>query len=513
MGEFLETARQGGLPQTLVFARIRMEAHPDYEELRQLLQDRLLRFERFRSVVSFRGRRMFWTEVPLPELDWGYHLSTTPREVSMEELQAQGLDHSRPRWKSILGTCGGSPTLFFVVDHVIADGVTLTEVLFSLGVQPHDATLPQADTRESLSGAKKEREAASRFFCALQALPKVIVNTCRTFEWFLPDVGRKAATALKLKPGMRRSMTHSFATSEKPIALADVKSCKLKVPSLTVTDLLFAAMVLAVRRALRRAGDSAQRRVGFAVIGNLRKVSFWDDPEGQFGNRAWTFPFRMNLATARGVAEGGDRISVLREVKGKLEVLKNQVWISFFFWHVVPLLVRAGPRFLGKMMNYPSTDPSTVMLAPVKGPETRLNIASRDVVGLDFFVTPIAQLYAGIVSYAGEVRMTLAIDPRLLDSPAQLFFCEAFREEFYGLKVELETASSSELATFTQRGASLRSQMLGLLASSLVFCSDAFDWMCRPGPLRRFFTTATKRVIERARKNGGGIAIGRGRKR
>lgn len=126
-----------------------------YEEFCERLEERLLRFERFRQRPRGRGRQLrnpYWesvadfdvethvTEVALPEPG---DTATFQRFVS--DLMSRPLDERRPLWEAFLvedaGEGDGNAAVFRI-NHSVGDGFALLSVLLGLADDPDAIELP-----------------------------------------------------------------------------------------------------------------------------------------------------------------------------------------------------------------------------------------------------------------------------------------------------------------------------------------------------------------------------------
>lgn len=437
MDTFFEKLRLSGAISHIIFARLTVDALPDVSVIRKLLEEKFLRFPRFHSQVVFRGGKVIFAELPVESLDWGYHVQLVEDGLSVEDLQAQGLDLEKPRWKVLLSPSLGvdrRPAVIFVADHVVGDGVALSEAIFSLctGNEPSEGNLLPKRRERTTSGP----------LAKLSTVPSFIVNTIRMVYWTVPNT--RDACCIKAKKGSTRSLNRVFAESHPPISVADVKACKNLVPSTTVTEVLLATLSLAVRRTLEHCGDSKTPVLNAGVTCNLRSKPFWEDPGANFGNFAWALTFPLDLTTeGNGAPEG--RLSALWSVRRRVDTIKNEAYTPFFFHYIFPHVTSMSPQSIGKIVADPSVDGNTLIISPLVGPEQAVSIGGKRITAMDFFCATTAQLYVGFLSYAGEVRMTLSADPAVMDQDTREFFCKAFNEEFYKLKEELEAAGDAEL--------------------------------------------------------------------
>ena len=129
----------------------------DYARLKSLVENKLLRFSRFRQrLVNSRipGRRPYWVDDPRFNLAAHIERVVLPAPVDQKALQAlisrlmsTKLEYTRPLWKFYLIENYGSGSAFIVrLHHSLADGIALVQVLLSL-TEPAPGILPAGQSQ------------------------------------------------------------------------------------------------------------------------------------------------------------------------------------------------------------------------------------------------------------------------------------------------------------------------------------------------------------------------------
>lgn len=124
-----------------------------YESFRDRLEDRLLRFDRFRQHVGGRSRpirRPYWTATPVFDIETHITHVALPEPQSNAEFQrfvggllSRPLDERRPLWEVYLvDGVGDGNAAVFRINHCVADGFALLYVLLGLADDPGAIELP-----------------------------------------------------------------------------------------------------------------------------------------------------------------------------------------------------------------------------------------------------------------------------------------------------------------------------------------------------------------------------------
>lgn len=118
-------------------------------QFRRLLEERFLRFRRFRQLAVKDGGRYYWQDDPQFDLDNHLHAIALPGAAGKAELQAlmsdlnsTHLDLNKPLWQMHhIDNYGEGSALLVRIHHCIADGLSLVRVLLSLS---DDNAAPEA---------------------------------------------------------------------------------------------------------------------------------------------------------------------------------------------------------------------------------------------------------------------------------------------------------------------------------------------------------------------------------
>lgn len=136
----------------MICAVLILEQPVPMPRLRQLLEERFLRFRRFRQRIVEKNGKTWWQDDSLFDLDNHLHCIALPGRGTQKELQelagdlnSTALDFRRPLWQiHYIDGYNGGCALLVRIHHCIADGISLVRVLLSLTDQNPDSAPPAA---------------------------------------------------------------------------------------------------------------------------------------------------------------------------------------------------------------------------------------------------------------------------------------------------------------------------------------------------------------------------------
>ena len=214
-----------------------------------------------------------------------------------------------------------------------------------------------------------------------------------------------------------------------PVPLADVKAVG-RAFGATINDVLLAAATGAMRYYMLSRGDDIEGRDVKAIVPvNLRPEEEVDDLGNRFG--------LVFVALPVGLAEPRRRLA---EVHRRMDELKRSPQAGVAF-SILQLLGMAKPELLALGVDLFGSK-ATLVMTNVPGPQKRLFVAGSRIENIMFWVPQSAHLGLGIsiFSYAGEVRMGLAVDAALAPDPETLV--NHFHDEIEVLLQEARSAAA-----------------------------------------------------------------------
>lgn len=386
---------------------------PTAAEVRALVRSELPQLPRFtrRLHSPSRWRRLRW--VPVPGLDWDWHvterqLESTDGLIDLDELDqvvaelaSTPLPRDRPLWRIVLVHARAQSAMLFLVHHSLADG--LGTVVQALRLFRPETELPRPSGR---APGPLRRAAASTIGIAQLATD-----------------GRPSAR-LKDPP----SQSRGFATVG--LDLADVRRVARK-HRVRVTDLILALTAEGVARTSPGlvAATEAELRTSVSMLvpttraadGNVTAAVMVDLPLA-----AMTVQDRLREITARAAPlRSPTRALASRLVVGSAIGLLPEPVTAWFARTVY------GRRFFHAVVSN------------MPGPTQQLSLCDVPLgrVSPILPLAPQAPIALGALSWNGVLGVGLAVDPRLLEARAVLGEAMCVLEALVAQCGELETSA------------------------------------------------------------------------
>ncbi len=393
----------------------------DFPRFKELIEDRLLIHDRFRQKVveSPLGLgRPVWTEDDHLSLKAHVHHVALPEprdqkalQEMVSDLMSTPLDRARPLWQMhLIDDYEGGAAVVVRIHHCIADGIALIRLLFSLTDEEPD--VPSVGvSKGSGYGVPGPRRNIPEWI--LRQGMEVILNPTRMMELAHQGVtGVDIIRQLLALPPDARTVFHGALSVAKkaawsgPVPLPLVKRIG-KAFGATVNDVMLAAVSGALRNYILARGDWFKGESLRAVVPvNLRPL----DQELEFGNRFGLVFVDLPV----GVHGSLERLRVVQERMAELKA-SAQAGVVF---GVLGLMGILGSE-LEKVGVSIFSSKATMVLTNVPGPQKQLYLAGTPVKNMMFWVPQSGGLGLGIsiFSYAGNVRVGVAVDASLIPDP------------------------------------------------------------------------------------------------
>jgi WS/DGAT/MGAT family acyltransferase len=439
--------------RAMITGVLMLDRPPDLARLRQVIEQRLLRHDRFRQRVRMPalGLGMPRWEID-PYFDPAAHLHriALPAPGDMSALQelagdlmSTPLDYGRPLWQlhAVEGVAGGG-ALIARLHHCIADGLALVQVLLSLAdperdVAPEAVAVPAEPAEGGLleallhpalsvldaawrtahvardlalgslatvSDPARLRAAAKSGGAGAAALGKLLFT--------LPD----RRTILRGHPGVVKRVAWST-----PVPLADVKAVGRDFGS-TVNDVLLTAVAGALRRYLEERGQPTD---GLNIRAMVPYSVRTPAEAGQLGNRFGL----VILSLPVGERDPQQRLLIL---KRRMDDIKDtpEALVAYGILNGIGLTPVAVEKIIVDIF----AAKVTAVMTNVPGPASPLYLAGSRLDGMMFWVPTGGELGLGIsiLSYAGQVFVGIATDAGLIPDPGAIV--EAFQAELAGMR-------------------------------------------------------------------------------
>lgn len=404
------------------------EERLDFAELRRIVQERLVRHERFRASPVGSGSlgRPAWIHAEWVDLDYHLVRVSLPGAGEKQELQgfvsqlmATQLDLHRPLWRLYyVDNFRYGSAIVARVHHCVGDGMSLVRVLLGLADNGADvgSLTPQAVGRANTKTVIESTSPTS---------PLSVATSVVATLWRLLARRRDPSTRVKGPLVVAKRCAWS-----QPLPLEDVKAIGKRLDA-TVNDVLVSAVAGALRLYLAEKGDDLDGlRLRAVVPVNLRPLDDLD----RLGNRFGLVFLPLPVGEANPIAR-------LETVKRRMNRIKRSPE-AFVTFALLRLIGFTGPGFVSWAINLFGTKASAV-LTNVPGPREALRLAGKVVDGLMFWVPQSGHLGLGvsILSYRGGVRVGIAGDAALLPDPEVLV--EAYSRALDELKVAAAAAVDS----------------------------------------------------------------------
>lgn len=418
----------------------------EFSALKELIEDRLLGYDRFRQRVvepslPMTGPR--WVEDEHFNLRSHLQRVALPDPGGQDELQemvstlmSTPLDSTKPLWQfQYIENYRGGSAVVARIHHCIADGIALVRVLLGMtddSPKGSPATRRTRRRRRPLGGGIWLPEVVNEaLYSVRRATGKMVEGTVET----LLDPSRAAAIAsegaraggvlgrLAAMPADPQTVFKGRLGTAKRcawssiLALDEVKSYSRSVGA-TINDVLLTGVTGALRRYLIERGENVAPNLDMRAIVpvNLRP----EDAVQQLGNRFGL----VFLALPVGIEDRGER---LLELKRRMDAIKSSTE-AVVTYAVLNALGTASSSVESQAVRFFGSKASAVM-TNVPGPRQELYLAGKAMRSMMFWVPQAAHLGLGvsILSYAGQVRLGVVSDIGLVPDPAQLI--AAFQNE------------------------------------------------------------------------------------
>ncbi len=422
------------------------------DEVKGLIQERFLVFNRFRQRVIDRHGTPQWQDDPYFDLGRHIHRVALPAPGGQEELQAMvsdlmctSLDFSKPPWQiHLVENFGNGCALIWRIHHCIGDGIALTYVMISAADEYFDPVkVPARKTPHPHEDGMIPLTAR-----ALQAVSSAVTGTVKAAGSVLHEGMEMLLHPSQMIDLTKQGLSLGAATSKillmpadsdtlfkgelgvmkraawsQPVPLQTVKDIKNAVDA-KVNDVLMAAVAGALRRYLIEHDQPVEDvEIRATIPVNLRPLEEAYKLGNQFGLVFLSLPVGI-----------GDPHARLLEVKRRMDRIKHSSE-AIVTLGILQALGRAPKSVEDQVVDILSTKASAVM-TNVPGPPEQLHLNGKAIRHLMFWVPRAGAVSMGIsiISYAGEVLLGVATDVKLVPNPEAII--EGFHTEFEALEKE-----------------------------------------------------------------------------
>jgi WS/DGAT/MGAT family acyltransferase len=392
--------------------------------LLERLQDKLLRFERFRQRVVVEALSSRWEDDPAFDLRRHVVVEKLKRRRGQSERQAlqqmagelsgRAFDTRFPLWRfHLIEHCLGGSALVCRVHHCIGDGVALSMVMMCItdGGPTPPQRVSQADTSwiNSLGTLLEDPGQALSDAAAWTGRAPQVMGDALSLAFMSND----SPTRLK---GRCNGVKHVAWCP--PLPLDRIKAV-CHALDCSVNDVLVSCVAGAIGRYLHDQGDDpGGADIRAMVPVNLRPLH---QPPWALGNRFGLAPLLMPV----GIENPIERVYEVRRRMGELKG-HYQPLLAYGVLAASGLLLKAGQDVVMRLFQ----DKTTAVVTNVRGPDQLLRLCGAEVYEVIFWVPSAGDIGMGvsIISYAGGVQFGLRTDDALCPEPQKVI--DEFVPEF-----------------------------------------------------------------------------------
>lgn len=430
-------------------------------DLKRVLNERFLRFHRFKQRVVKKHDKVYWQNDSLFNLDNHLHRIALPGNADKAELQAlvsdlnsSAMDFRRPLWQiHYVDNYQGGCALIMRIHHCIADGISLVRVLLSLtdptplpnllpalAVKPEKTVLKPVNRwlHKAVSSAQVAGHQASMLYQSLRSEPSYALRLIGAAGDITLDLLKLGLMPSDPKTGLREPLSgrKQVAWAE-ALNLNDVKRCA-KAMGGTINDTLLCAATGAIRRHLLESKETIPEcGIRVAVPFNLRPLDQPIDTLGnQFGLILVSLPIEIDKPKAR-----------FQQIQENMNQLKRSYQAQVTY-SLLDLFGR-GPDILERRALALLSNKASAVLTNVPGPREAVYLAGSKLRQPMFWVPQSGSIGIGmsIFSYADSVQFGITVDKGIHACPNAIM--EYFHDSFY----ELAAAADIELVPVTKTAA------------------------------------------------------------
>ncbi|MDO6822547.1 wax ester/triacylglycerol synthase family O-acyltransferase [Marinobacter sp. 1_MG-2023] len=414
--------------------------------LKRTIEERFLRFNRFRQRVVDTGDKAYWQDDPLFDLDNHLHQIALPGKADKAELQklasdmnSSALDFRRPLWQMhYIDNYEGGSALLVRIHHCIADGISLVRVMLSLTdkspdprprkvVSSHPSKANEKSSIQKLlhSVVDSAQAATSQARLLVQSMreqPNYPIKLASTASGVALDLLKLGLAPFEPKTGLKEPLSGRKQVAwADPLDLAEVKACS-KALGGTINDVLLCTVTGALQRHFAAHKEAIpDNGIRVAVPFNLRPLN---QPIEILGNK-----FGLVLVTLP--AEVLDPLMCFQQVQKNMNQLK-QSYQAQVTYSLLDLFGR-GPDILERRALELLSNKASAVLTNVPGPKEALYLAGSKVTQPMFWVPQSGNIGIGmsIFSYAGTVQFGITVDKAIHADPNAVM--NYFRDSFKAL--------------------------------------------------------------------------------
>jgi WS/DGAT/MGAT family acyltransferase len=410
----------------------------DRKKVLAVLQERLLKFERFHKKVIIKKGNPHWHPDEDFDLESHVHHIVLPGkgthkvlQQTISDLMSEPLNYAKPLWQvHLIDNYNGGSAIVWRLHHAIADGIALVKVIFSL---------TGSSAKESLDLHLKPISSASKN--KGKGFDKVLENLLHKGEDLFEEAGHlirephllqdtlqntwdtsKEIVNLFMGKALKKSLYKGTLSASKIAAwsvdlpLQEVKELRSHYET-TINDVLLALVTGALRKHLLHHGEKPQEGLRVVIPVNLRKKDDIIKMHNDIGMLSIELPVHLPSAAKR-----------LHFIREKTQMLKHSIEPL-----LVNKLLEAVADYLPAFSKQKFADfmgsKIAAVVTNVPGPNHPVYLAGKKAEDILFWIPHTTPLGIGVslMSYNNKVYLGVVTDKKVVDDPD--FITKAFEAE------------------------------------------------------------------------------------
>ncbi len=427
---------------------------PDINNIKMIVEDRLLRHDRFKQKIVLKRGVLTWLEDELFNIDAHIHRIGLPMPCDNSALQevishlmSQPIDQTKPLWQLhvIENPLTEKATFLARLHHSIGDGISLIKVLFSLThLTPELSLEPFPEVEKKVEKQKTFIEETTQRFEEAMGVGENILKEAQNILSNKPD-----NLLDKLKSGLSSTLEVGKMLGNKPEAAKlykgkasvmkrvawsrafDLKKVKAirKASGATINEIMLAALTGAVRNHMLHHGLMIREDFPIAIPVSLHDEKSMMSMEVELANKIGALPLQLPVKEY-------DYDKILKIIHERSEEMKNSP-LPLATYGIANAVGGILPKEIQNTVAEVLGDKIMASVSNVPGPQIPLYCAGCKVEDIMFWIpqTRSIGMGIGVISYNGKVRMGITTDEAIVSDPE--YITSEFEDELAQMYEEI----------------------------------------------------------------------------
>lgn len=414
---------------------------PSIDDIKMIVEDRLLRHNRFKQKIVQKESKLIWIEDALFNINAHIHRIGLPSPCDNSALQevishlmSQPLDQSKPLWQLhvIENPITKKATLLARLHHSIGDGISLIKVLFSLThLTPELSMEPYPEVQKKKVKQKNFFEQTAKNFEDAMGIGENVLKEAKNILSNKPD-----NLFEKVKSGINSTIEASKMLTSKPEAAKlykgkpsvmkrvawsaafDLKKVKAirKASGGTINEVLLSALTGALRNHMMHHGLVVKEDLPIAIPVSLHDEKSMMSMEVELANKIGALPLQLPVKEF-------DYKKIISMIKERSEEMKKSP-LPIATYSIANTIGGILSREVQQTITEVIGDKIMASVSNVPGPQIPLYCAGRKVEDMMFWIPQTRSIGMGIsiISYNGKVRMGITTDEAIISDPEYLVY-------------------------------------------------------------------------------------------